>query len=114
MILKYFGEKYKKLYFNLHVTTFLSKKYSTQKIMYFHKKFYDCEIILNILIAKHVHMGGGYNCPRTVYSHVLLLFILLLISFFSQFRLIKMNCLCLKYAFLTSDCLAERGISRIS
>ena len=26
MILKYFGEKYKKLYFNSHVKTFLSKK----------------------------------------------------------------------------------------
>ena len=48
MILKYFGEKYKKLYFNSHVKTFLSKK------------IFDSEIILNILIAKHVHKGGGY------------------------------------------------------
>ena len=67
MILKYFGEKYKKLYFNSHVKTFLSKKifdsednifpYSIIRQKNF---FYHCEIILNILIAKHVHKGGGY------------------------------------------------------
>ena len=67
MILKYFGEKYKKLYFNSHVKTFLSKKIFNSEDNIFpysiirQKKFvYHCEIILNILIAKHVHKGGGY------------------------------------------------------